>query len=169
MKIAIIGNAGSGKSTLGVKLHKKLGLPLYHLDQHFWKPGWIEPDRAEWEEKHNKLCDTEGDWIIEGASTRFFAYRAQAADTIIFLDIPTYKCLYRVFKRAIKNWRREYFASAKGCPERGPSWKFLSWVWNFHKSQKPRIEVILDSAKTEGKKVFVVRNKQDWQKVVYDF
>ena len=44
MKIAIIGNAGSGKSTLGLQLHKKLGLSLYHFDQYFWKPGWVEPE-----------------------------------------------------------------------------------------------------------------------------
>ncbi len=23
-------------------------LPIIHLDQHFWKPGWVEPDRKEW-------------------------------------------------------------------------------------------------------------------------
>lgn len=166
MKIAIIGNAGSGKSTLGLKLHKKLGLPLYHLDQYFWKPGWVEPERAEWEQIHNELCDMSGDWIIEGASTRFFPYRAQAADTIIFLDMLTYKCLYRVFKRALKNWRREYFASAKGCPERGPSWKFLKWVLNFNAVQKQRIEVTLQIAKEQGKKVFVVKNNHDLQKVL---
>lgn len=45
MKIAIIGNAGSGKSTLSAKLRALLAIPLYHLDQYFWKPGWQEPDR----------------------------------------------------------------------------------------------------------------------------
>ena len=167
--VSLIGSSGSGKSTLGLKLHKKLGLPLYHLDQYFWKPGWVEPDRAEWEVKHNILCDTSGDWIIEGISSTFFSYRAQKADILIFIDMPTYKCLYRVFKRALKNWGREYFASAKGCPERGPSWKFLKWVWNFNMIQKQRIEVALDSAKTEGKKVFIINNKQDWQKVIDNF
>ena len=46
MKIAIIGNAGSGKSTLGFELHKKLDLPLYHLDQYYWKPNWQRVDAA---------------------------------------------------------------------------------------------------------------------------
>ena len=43
MKIAIIGNPGSGKSTLASKLHHILGIPIYHLDQYFWKPGWQRP------------------------------------------------------------------------------------------------------------------------------
>lgn len=71
MKIAIIGNAGSGKSTLALSLHKTLHIPLFHLDQYFWKPGWIEPDRAEFEKIHNALCD-KPEWIIEGMAIRFF-------------------------------------------------------------------------------------------------
>ena len=47
MKIAIIGVPGSGKSTLAFKLHKILHIPLFHLDQYFWQPGWQRPDREE--------------------------------------------------------------------------------------------------------------------------
>jgi hypothetical protein len=47
MKIAIIGNCGSGKSTLGLMLHKKLHIPLYHIDQYFWKSGWKRTDPIE--------------------------------------------------------------------------------------------------------------------------
>ena len=38
-KIAIIGCAGSGKTTLAFLL-QKLNLPIYHLDQYYWKPNW---------------------------------------------------------------------------------------------------------------------------------
>lgn len=160
MKIAIIGNAGSGKSTLGLQLHKKLGLPLYHLDQYFWKPGWVEPERAEWQQIHNEVCDTPGNWIIEGASTRFFVYRAQKADVIIFIDMPTWLCFYRIFKRCIVNFGKEYFASAKGCPERGPSWKFLKFVWNFTTERKPTILTILEQYRSE-KPVYIIKNKEE--------
>ena len=62
MKIAIIGNAGSGKSTLALKVSRITGIPLYHLDQYFWKPGWQGPDRDEFEKIHNQLCDRNS-WI----------------------------------------------------------------------------------------------------------
>jgi adenylate kinase family enzyme len=160
MKIAIIGNAGSGKSTLGLKLHKKLGIPLYHLDQYFWRPGWQEPERAEFERVHNQLCD-QNEWIIEGMAQRFCEYRIQKADVIIFLDAPLYLCFYRIFKRAVTHFGKVYFSSAKGCPERGPSLKFLKYVWNFNSQKKPALEQLLQKYKNR-KKIFIVKN---WAKL----
>jgi adenylate kinase family enzyme len=159
MKVAIIGNAGSGKSTLGDILHKKLDIPLYHLDQYYWKPGWQEPDPALFEKMHHQLCDKDT-WIIEGAAVRLFDYRASKADIIIFLDIPTWLCLYRVLKRMIMNFGRVRPSSAPGCPEIMPSIKFLKFILNFNKERKPSIEHILEKYRTT-KKVFIVKNMNE--------
>lgn len=164
MKIAIIGNAGSGKSTLGLKLHKILNIPLYHLDQYFWKPNWQEPDRKEFEKIHNKLCD-KSEWIIEGIATRFFDYRAAKADILIFLDVSPYKCLYRVTKRMLLYYGKVLPSSAKGCPERGFSWKFLTFIWNFDKTRKSTIEILLEKYKNK-KKIFVIQNKKELEKMI---
>lgn len=59
MKIAIIGNAGSGKSTLGFELHKKLGILLYHLDQYQWKPHYERVDRDEFEYAFGELLSVQ--------------------------------------------------------------------------------------------------------------
>ena len=56
MKIAIVGYPGSGKSTLALKLHQILHIPLFHIDQYFWKPGWQGPDRQEFTQIHQDLC-----------------------------------------------------------------------------------------------------------------
>jgi len=71
MKIAIIGSPGSGKSTFGFTLHKICGIPLFNLDQYFWKPGWQRPDREEFKKTHDALCDQK-EWIIEGTAIKFF-------------------------------------------------------------------------------------------------
>lgn len=165
MKVAIIGNAGSGKSTLGLKLHEILGIPLYHLDQYFWKPNWQEPDPDEFEKIHNYLCD-KSEWIIEGVAIRILEYRIKKADVIIFLDIPTYLCLMRVLKRAFTCFGKVYFSSAKGCPERGPDLKFLKFIWNFNHERKPRIITLLQKYKDQ-KKIFTIQNAAELTKLIH--
>ena len=45
MKIAVIGHSGSGKSTLARRIAEETGVPVLHLDQIHWLPGWQErPD-----------------------------------------------------------------------------------------------------------------------------
>ena len=41
-RILVIGAGGSGKSTLASRLGETLGVEVIHLDQHYWKSGWIE-------------------------------------------------------------------------------------------------------------------------------
>lgn len=139
-RIVIIGNAGSGKSTLALQLHQKTGLPVYHLDQHYWKSGWVKADPGEFSKKHDEFCNLD-EWIIDGTNFNYIAHRLHRAQVIIFLNIPRYKCFWRIFKRVFLNYGRETSSSARGCPERF-SWKFLQflkWVWDFDKKQIPRI------------------------------
>lgn len=159
MKIAIVGNCGSGKSTLALTLHKLLNIPLYHLDQYFWKPGWQASDPTEFKETHNRLCDQE-QWIIDGAAVRIFEYRIQQADIVIFIDVPTYIALYRVFKRAYTYFGTVYFSSAKGCPERGPDLTFLKYIVSFNRKKRPQVLALFDKYRDQ-KKMFVVRNQTD--------
>ena len=159
VKIAVIGCPGSGKSTLALQLHKILNIPLFHLDQYFWQPGWQRPDRDEFVKIHNALCDG-ASWITDGMATRYLGYRAERADIIIFLDVPWYICLFRIFKRAFLNFGKVFFSSAPGCPERFPDREFLTYVWNFNKEYRPRIDDILE--KYEGqKKIFIIKTNAE--------
>jgi adenylate kinase family enzyme len=47
-RVVIIGPPGSGKSTLAPILGEVTGLPVVHLDNLFWKPGWVQTPRDEW-------------------------------------------------------------------------------------------------------------------------
>jgi hypothetical protein len=39
-RIMLIGSGGAGKSTFARELAQLTHLPIVHLDQIFWKPGW---------------------------------------------------------------------------------------------------------------------------------
>ena len=45
-RVLVTGMAGSGKSTFSRSLAAKTGLPVIHLDVHFWKPGWVAPSEG---------------------------------------------------------------------------------------------------------------------------
>lgn len=162
MKIAIIGNAGSGKSTLGFELHKKLGFPLYHLDQYQWKPHYERVDRDEFEKAHNQLCDKEA-WIIEGLAIRLFQHRIEKADIVFFLDIPTRICLWRVIKRAVCNWGKVIPGNPEGCKQHIFTRKFLEflqWIWSFNKQYRDQIMAMLDEVLGK-KQVYVVGTQEE--------
>lgn len=160
-KVAIIGNAGSGKSTLTKKMQHILQLPVYHLDQYFWKPHWTRPNPEEYKIVHDAICDQD-EWIIDGMNLRLLEYRIQKADSIIFLDIPRYKCFWRIFKRTITYYGRETPSSAQQCPERlnKEFVQFLMWVWNFKVKYKPRIVELLNCYK-DTKKIYTLSTQGD--------
>jgi len=58
-RILIIGISGAGKTTLARALGKTYKLPVIHLDQHFWLPGWKMPDPISWEGKLEQLSSGE--------------------------------------------------------------------------------------------------------------
>ena len=50
-KILVIGCAGSGKSTLSKELRDITGLPLFHLDNIWWRPDRSHISREEFDRK----------------------------------------------------------------------------------------------------------------------
>ena len=73
-KILIIGCSGSGKSTLAVALGEKLGLPVVHLDQLWWKEGWRNVTREEFDSRLAMAMNMDG-WIIDGNYSRTMEMR----------------------------------------------------------------------------------------------
>lgn len=136
-RILIVGSSGAGKSTLGRALHKQLGLPLIHLDQLFWQPGWIPNERAIFREK--MLIELEkNEWIIDGNFDSSLELRAQYADLIILLNYPKYISFTRAMKRYLTNIGRTRDDMTPGCTEKMDI-EFAKWIWNFNDDALPSI------------------------------
>jgi adenylate kinase family enzyme len=151
-KIIIIGCGGAGKSTLARKLKAVLGIEVYHLDALYWKPGWKQTADDEWKEILGDVLLKDA-WIIDGNFGSTMEWRAQAADTIIFLDYSTIRCLYGIFKRRIMYHGKVRPDMTEGCPER-LDWEFVKWVGGYKRKKAPEIVKMLHNYRKQGKKIY---------------
>jgi len=89
-RVAILGNAGSGKSFLAARLGSTRDLPVIALDDLFWKPpGQYQTKRPAHELM--ALIDArklEPTWIVEGVYGELVQPFLNQADHLLWLDIP---------------------------------------------------------------------------------
>jgi shikimate kinase len=106
--IVVIGPPGAGKTYFAKKLGGVLKMEtVIHLDDYFWKPGWIKTTDEERKSVVSKLTAKNG-WIIEGNFLDAVDSLFSQADIVIWLNLNIFICLYRVFKRhysSPQNWR----------------------------------------------------------------
>ena len=141
-RIVILGNAGSGESTLARALGEQLSLPVVHLDRLFWEPGWVEPDAEQFRERVRVAIATDA-WVCEGNyARRTFDLRLPHADLIVWLDTPRLTCFTRVIRRSVMNRPRPDIAV--GCSEKldREFLTFLKFVWTFDRGYRPGIEAV---------------------------
>ena len=154
-RIMIIGGAGSGKSTLARTLGDRFSLPVHHLDAVFWKPGWVEPDRDDFNARVRGLIATD-EWVIEGNYSRTWPERSDRADLIIFLDVPAHLRLYRTFRRAFSHRECSRPDMAEGCAEK-MDWAFARWVATYIHHGRPKALALIDDPAMKAKSVHLRR------------
>jgi adenylate kinase family enzyme len=141
-RVLVIGSPGAGKSTLATKLAALTGLPLHHLDQLHWNPGWVESTAAEFDERLAALTATPR-WIIDGNYGRTLAPRLARADTVIDLDFPALLCIARALGRIVKARGTVRADMAPGCPERFDL-EFLAYIASFPGANRRSIDAKIE-------------------------
>jgi adenylate kinase family enzyme len=140
----VTGLAGSGKSTFSRSLAAKTGLPVIHLDLHFWKPGWIAPSEGEWREKQCGLLAGDA-WIADGNYHETLDLRLERADTIVFLDTHWSVCAGRAFRRGL---RKPIGEMPAGCDDSAwrrlrDEWPLAVRIWRNRRSEPEREQEII--------------------------
>jgi adenylate kinase family enzyme len=141
-KIAVLGISGAGKSTFARAIGQKTGLPVYHMDSLYWKPGWTETSVNEWEAQEKDILSRDR-WIVEGWIDRAHPQRIQQADLAIYLDFSGVVCAFN----AIKRWRQYRDIPRPELPERCDEQIALSTLWKIMaRKERPDIEHALAAA-----------------------
>ena len=156
-RVLIIGCGGAGKSTLAVRMGPRLGLPVIHLDEHNWKPGWVATPSQEWKVRVEELLAGES-WIMDGNYGGTVERRMEASDAIVLLDRSRWVCLWRIVKRRLSRGAPRP-GLADGCPEK-LDWPLIAWVWSFPRRHRPRILELI-SRQRVSKRVWVLSTESE--------
>lgn len=132
----IVGSGGAGKSALARQMGAITGLPVIHLDHHYWGPDWEPTPGPVWVERLRELLAGPR-WIADGNYGGTLELRAQLADTIVFVDLPRRVCLPRAVRRV-----RSPILQAPGCPQK-VDLEFLRWIWSFPSTTRPKVLAVL--------------------------
>jgi adenylate kinase family enzyme len=135
-RVMIVGSGGAGKSALARQVGAITGLPVVHLDHHYWGPGWQPTPGPVWVEQQRVLLGGP-EWIADGHYGGTLELRARLADTIVFLDLPRRICLARAVRRL-----RSPILQAPGCPQK-VDLAFLRWIWSFPRETRPKVLAML--------------------------
>jgi len=162
-KVAIIGNAGAGKTTLAKKLSRSAGIPHHSVEKFRFLPEWKLRPEEDIRLGLDELLERET-WIIDGwGPWDCIEKRLQAADTIIFVDLPLRIHYWWATKRQI---RAVFFPhtidSPPGCNLAGITWgifRLIRWV---NCNSVPKLSGLVESQR-ERREVFHLRSQMEYR------
>lgn len=106
-RVSVQGISGSGKTTLGRELERRLGLRHVETDALVHGPGWSERPDGELRTQLEEVIARER-WVIDSDYRRKVGTMVlEAADTVVWLDMPLQLCLRRLYHRTRRRIRGE--------------------------------------------------------------
>ena len=139
-RIAIIGNAGGGKSTLARQLGATLTIPVHEIDLLQWKPGWVPTPAEKVARTHSQWLASPA-WVIDGwGSWDALTARFDLADTIVVVDFPLALHYWWAIKRHVNCVLRSDVAwPPPGCRALPVTWRLVKMIWHIHWTMRPRL------------------------------
>ena len=153
LRMSVVGNSGSGKSTCAKKIAQILGVPHIELDSihhlEHWEP--ISPEKF-----HSLLVDitAQAGWVIDGN------YRAvvvegpvwERADNVVWLDFSRSVVMRQIIFRSARRFffRQELWNGNRETLRNLLSWdpqkSVIRWAWTQHNEYRSRYTDAMNSA-----------------------
>ncbi|MDP9095710.1 MAG: AAA family ATPase [Pseudomonadota bacterium] len=138
-RIIVVGCPGSGKSSLALRLGRKLGLPVVHLDVLYWRPGWQASDTVSFRTRVAEAIAGDG-WVLDGSfSGLAFNLTLARADTLVIIERPRWLCQWRILWRSVFDRDPLRPDLPEGCREK-LDWKLMREAWRYDRERQPVIE-----------------------------
>ena len=142
-RVSVVGNSGSGKSTVARELAGILGVPHVELDGVFHQPGWVPLPEDEFRRTVGAAA-AEDRWVMDGNYSVVRPLVWARADTVVWLDLPRRtvmrQVVWRTLRRAVT---RQELWNGNREPLRNfltwvPEESVISWAWHSHSKYRDR-------------------------------
>lgn len=169
MKIMLIGNAGTGKSTLARWLAAQTGYPVMYLDQIWHATDYSAAAKRWFIQQQKKFMTVHSDWIIDGNYSGSMAVRLAEADLVIWLQVSRVRSIIRVIRRSLR-YRRDKNSRPDMAAEFTEHfdkdyWDFLLFIWHYDGDKLRKALAAQKSAPS----VVVLRGTRAKKKFMSDF
>lgn len=132
MKLHIFGASGSGVTTLGKLLAKKLGVKYFDSDDYFWlktePPFTHRRDPKKRNQLISKDISDKENWILGGSIIKWGDNLFPDFDLIIFLYLPNEIRIERLKKRELERYGDNIYADPKRAKQFND---FISWATDY--------------------------------------
>ena len=165
-RVAVIGNAGGGKTTLSRQLSKLYGLPVTHVDTIQFLPGMKVRPLDETRVALNKVTSQEK-WVIDGfGPLDLIEKRFEIADRVVFVDFPLARHCWWCAKRQVRSLWRPREELVEGCNEAtvAHTIKLYKTIWRVHTQMRPELLKILNRENLKHK-VVTVSTLRRWKQI----
>lgn len=160
--------AGAGKSTFARALGAATGLPVIHLDVHYWQPGWTPPSDEQWAQVQRTLLAGDA-WIADGNYYETLDLQLARADAVVILETAWWLCAGRAVLRGLRP-RPAHVELPAGCAdtvrqrlldEWGIAWR----TWRRRRTEPGRACALV-AASGSPAAVHVLRSKRDAEELL---
>ena len=152
-RIAILGNAAGGKSTLARRLARETDLPRVEIDGLYWQADWSPVPTDAYERRHAEIIAGER-WIVDGGGNlATVRTRAERATDIILIDMPLWMHFWLAAERQAAWANGTLDHPPAGMRHAPPTRRLFEIIWELDRDWMPVLRSLCDAQEAKGKTV----------------
>jgi len=136
-RVSVVGNSGSGKTTVAAAIADALAVPHLELDAVFHQAGWQPLEREVFRARVAEFIAADG-WVVDGNYSAVRDLVWARADTVVWLDLPRRQVMSQLTRRTLRRMlaRAELWngntEQLRDLFRMDPEQSILRWAWTQH-------------------------------------
>lgn len=170
-RISIVGNSGTGKTTMAREIAGALGIPHLELDGLHHLPNWEPIERELFRERVAEFIAGDA-WVVDGNYSAVQDLIWHRADTVVWLDLPRRTVMRQLLPRTLRRLvTREQLwngntESWRDMLSLDPTRSIVLWAWTEHRKYVERYTQAQRDPANRHLTFFRVRSRIDRERLV---